>query len=818
MRGCRAVLVVSLVALLQVGHPYAATQTQQHVLVLCTADSCDYRRVAMFQVGGRQSIRLVTGTADKLNAADVKGAREARLDQITGLYRDPRSAVFYAVDADGKPREIALPQKSSGKDVTPAGMWRTEALEYSDAPNGKAKTIVGADSFAYLLITTDSEQTVFKLLQHLLETSDADPRRPALIRGALQFSSKSPALQQWRESLLARIRGDLKRFEDQEGDPTTLAGALTDATRTRAIYLQVGDEAQDKALLDAAVAADDLFHRRVSVAEVLRTSGYWDEYWMKLKQLRLAKWSIPNMLANASDALNQISKLHQERSKQFSATGHLDRAFDEAELAARSSCQAAVNDEFYQDSVLQLVNHNKIASAVEYNGRDKLGLEQIVRELDQLDPSREQVILERLQRGERLDPNYLPLQLKKADFFDRVGRYGEALDVVRRIERRVPLDGRQLDEVLRLDGRITTNRTDVLQKALEETKKQLDAQKYEATLEAASKGLRADPMNVPLLYKSALASAFLRHNGDALRFIRTYLGDANIACAPAGEPEKLLELYQLMAIKQNSPESADSMPNWISGKRYRPSEVFYDPISLGFLQPVMRVSSDDGTATVFSREDRSFLVKSIATSMGNKKGAIPTGPLTVMFEAEPKYDRQALSMLEVGSRATSAGERTSYSLTYLNSPGVDPDLVFRFTGRQIARGWAGNPFFHPFIWSGFYVFDLTYDRLGRVATATPIREAAGSRTDPFSEPLQFTWDGDSSRLLTIKGTKSGYLREMKYKDNRLEEETISYPRGKGTITYEYFPDGVHLKSAKTEDNFYDKRERIALFDQAVSLR
>jgi hypothetical protein len=193
--------------------------------------------------------------------------------------------------------------------------------------------------------------------------------------------------------------------------------------------------------------------------------------------------------------------------------------------------------------------------------------------------------------------------------------------------------------------------------------------------------------------------------------------------------------------------------------------------------------------------------------------------LTVTFEAEPKYDRQALSMLEVGSRATSAGERTSYSLTYLNSPGVDPDLVFRFTGRQIARGWAGNPFFNPFIWSGFYVFDLTYDRLGRVATATPIREAAGSRTDPFSEPLQFTWDGDSQRLLSIKGTRSGYLREMKYKDNRLEEETISYPRGgHGTITYEYFPDGVHLKTAKLEDNFYDKRERIAVFDQAVSLR
>src|SRR5215467_5306503 len=207
----RSVLAVSLVMVLQASHPDAAPPVQQRVLVLCTGDSCDYRRVAMFQVGGRQSIRLVAGSADTLNAADLKAAREARLDQITGLYREPRSAVFYAVDADGKRHEIALPQKSSGKDVTPAGMWRTEALEYSDSPNGKAKTTAGADSFAYLLITTDAEQAVFKLLQHLLETSDGDPRRPALIRGALQFSSKSPSLQQWREALLERIRSDLKR-------------------------------------------------------------------------------------------------------------------------------------------------------------------------------------------------------------------------------------------------------------------------------------------------------------------------------------------------------------------------------------------------------------------------------------------------------------------------------------------------------------------------------------------------------------------------------------------------------------------------------
>jgi tetratricopeptide (TPR) repeat protein len=811
-------LAIGLAAvLLQTARPFAA---QQRILVLCAADKCDFRAVAMFQVGGRQSIRLASAPAEKASAADLKAGREVRLDQIAGLYRDGASGVFYALGTDGKPRELAVPVKSGGKEgVTPASAWRGEMLEYSDAPNAKTKSAAGVESFAYLLVSADAEQAVFQLLQRLLEPGAADPRRPALIRGALDFTAKSPALQQWRDQLLGRMRADLKRFDEQEGDPATLADALGDALQVRSIYLQIGDEKQNKPLLDSVVAADDLFRRRVAVAEVFRKASFWDEYWLKLKQLGLAKWSVPNVLQNARDALGQISQLHQERARRYKADGHLDRAFDEAELAARNSCQVAVNEDFYQASVT-LVNHNKIAAAVEYTGPEKAMLEQVVRELDQLDPNREQVTIDRVRRGERLDPNYLPLQLKKAEFLDKLGRYSEALEVVRRIERRIPLDGRQLDDFLRLDGRITNNLSDAIQKSQEETRKQLEGQRYEAALEASAKGLKADPLNVPLLYQSALASAFLRRNADAIRFIRTYLSDANLACAPAGEPEKMLDLYRLLAVKLEARPVRDGIPNWISGMRYRPGDVFYDPISLGFLQPVQRISSEDGVATLFTREDRSFLVKSIATTIGNRKASAgPQSAPTETFEAEPKYDRQALSMLEIGSRATSAGERTAHALTYLNSPGVDPDLVFRFTGRQIARGWSGNPFFHPFIWSGFYVFDLSYDRLGRVATATPIREEAGSRTDPFSEPLQFTWDGDSTKLMSIKGTRSGYLREMVYGgDGRLESERITYPKGKGTITYEYLPASNQLRSAKAEDNFYDKRERIALFDTTVNLK
>jgi hypothetical protein len=796
--------------------PNTPLAAQQKLLVLCTSDACNYRRVGTFLVGNRRSLRLLTTTADKVGAAEMKNSRELSIDQLTGLYRNPRSGAFYALDMDGNPRELALPSKVSVKDpALPASFWGREILEYSDAPNSKARTAVTPESFAYLLVGPDAEQAAFQLLQRLLEPSEADPRRFALIRGALGFTAKSPDVQRWRTSLRERMLGDLKRFDEQDGDPATLAEALHDAIQIRRVYVEIADDIADKELLDRIVSTDALFKRRVAVAEALRKATFWDEYLIKIRQLGLAKWSIPDILQGSRDAFNQSSRVHHQRFIGYTEEEHWDRAFDEAELAARNTCDSGVIDDFYHSRVL-LVNHNQIASSLDYTGRNKALLEQLVRELDQLDPNKEQLTLDRIRRGEQLDPNFLPLQLKKAEFLDKLGRYTEALTVVQRIERNVRLDRKQLDEYLRLDGRITNNLMDAVQKSLEETRKQFELQKYQAALDAAARGLKADPVNASLLYYSVLSAAFLRQDAVAVKLVRIYLADSNVVCAPAGEPEKILELYRLLAAKVPARDSSDGIPHWISGVRYRPNEVFYDPISLGFLQPMTRISTDEGPYTLFAREDRSFLVKSISTFTATRKDAPPGGASTPLFEAEPKYDRQALSMLEIGSRANSAGDRTSYALTYLNSPGLNPDLVFHFTGRQMARGWAGNPFFHPLIWSGFYIFDLTYDKRGRVSTATPIQEAAGSRTDPFSEPLQFTWDGDSNRLRSIKGTRTGYLRELNYeKDGRLKSETISFPKGHGRIDYEYLPDRAQLKSAVAEDNFYDKRRREAVFDWSV---
>jgi len=186
-----------------------------------------------------------------------------------------------------------------------------------------------------------------------------------------------------------------------------------------------------------------LLEVRLHIIDALRSGSFWDEYMVKVRQLGLAKWSLPNMLENTQEAASHSTVQHRERFTNFAAGNKWDLAFDEAELATHSSCDPGVTDDFYRARVL-FVNHNEIPSAPVYNGRNKALLEQVVRELDQLDPAKEQVTFERIRRGEDLDPSFLPLQLKKAEFLDKLGRYKEALAVIQRIERNVRLDHRQL--------------------------------------------------------------------------------------------------------------------------------------------------------------------------------------------------------------------------------------------------------------------------------------------------------------------------------------------------------------------------------------
>jgi hypothetical protein len=131
---------------------------------------------------------------------------------------------------------------------------------------------------------------------------------------------------------------------------------------------------------------------------------------------------------------------------------------------------------------------------------------------------------------------------------------------------------------------------------------------------------------------------------------------------------------------------------------------------------------------------------------------------------------------------------------------------------SVTRGWAPNPFFHPFYWKKIFLFELTYDDKDRVIKATPVVNDANQRLDPvFSQVLEFAWEGDSNRLLSITGNR-GYKRVLKYDGkNRLVEEKITDPKGNGSIHYEYAGAKLLPRAAVCSSGFYDKRKKRVEF-------
>jgi hypothetical protein len=182
--------------------------------------------------------------------------------------------------------------------------------------------------------------------------------------------------------------------------------------------------------------------------------------------------------------------------------------------------------------------------------------------------------------------------------------------------------------------------------------------------------------------------------------------------------------------------------------------------------------------------------------------------LVATFYAIPYYRPGTVYMAGISPRGISEAKQPLYKLAYVNDPTVNV-----VKGAVQARGWSANPFFHPFYWKKLLLFDFTYDPLGRVIKATPVRVDENQSLDTFSQTLTFKWDGDSRKLLSIEGDK-GYSRIMVYDNkNRLSEEKItdSYSKGNGSIHYQYKGDSLTPTSAVAESSFYVKGKKLIQF-------
>jgi hypothetical protein len=794
----------------------AAVPAQESVLISCAGEGpCLYRRAFLVTVQGKDGVRSI-GIQSAGNPRLLAKARSVPLKSLSGLYREPKSGMVRVLGRDWRTGEVVIPSKLPTGAFTASSAWEGVPIEYREQPKSKSRNTVPSDQFVAALNGPNLDAAVVDFMKNEVKAAEAHPRQKDLISGALQLAAGSDALRTWRAELLGKMRESLDTFRAERAKPTRLEATLEGGLAAMRIYQLIAAKGEEELALQQSLMAEHLkLDTRFAIASVLRKAGLHDPFLEKMKQIGIVRWSRPELVAGIEPALKASAEGHNQRAEELFAAKEYARAFDEAQIAsANAPCNSAINDNFYKFRI-ELVNRNINPIASESLNENRSILEQIVRELQgsgqQGEYTQERIayIRKRITDGESLDKTYLPLQLKKAEFLTNIGELAAAQDVVTRIERTGGFDRTTKVGWLDQDAALRLKLDTTLQRAFRVVKEHIDNERYKEALSEAINGLKADPTNPKLLYYGAMAAAILRDRPRTLEFLQTYLRLDNLGCTDIPDAtKKMFDLYSRIEIIRPPGTAAEGkIPHWMSGEPYAEGEVYYDPYSGGFHPHVLNsvsVKGTDETRTEFRWEG--YTATSITTSTGSRINS----SRSIQLELEPKYNQERLFMTDIGPKANSAGERRLTALRYLNCPDLDLRLASTFSGNAKTRGWAGNPFFHPFLWKEIFIFDLVYDELGRIKEAIPAVTDVKRPRSQFSENLTFIWDGNSNRLLSIRGAK--YRRDMTYdREGRLIREKITYPKGSGKIEYEYMGKSKQLKRAKCEDDFYDKVPRIIEF-------
>ena len=796
----------------------AAASAQEAVAVACVqGGQCSYQKAYSPTLNAQTSVKVMAfhpGAAASPGGIEQSGP----LSALAGVYREPESGLLRVRNAGGELAGIVTPSKPSrtATAATPQAAW---TIEYRDDPKSKTRVSVPAEQFVAWIRGPRAAGAVVEFLRTETTSPKPHPMQRQLIAAGIAFAEGSEELQGWRDQLRKTMRRSLDDFRAEAVDPTRLEALLAEGVAAVRIHQLVASDArQDEVLQQDLRKEYQRLVDRLAIARLLHSAGMDDAFLNKLNQIGLARWSRSDLGPRVEAAIQASAAAHYQRATELFKAGQYGSAFDEARLASvRARCNEEMNELYYNARVL-FVNRNTIPSLPEYTKDDRGMLQQIVRDLQSAaqdaasSEERTNYVRRKISDGERLDSDYLPLQLEKAQFLANIGELTTSLDVVTNVERNVTLGRTDSDQWLKMDGKLNGDLVTLQQSTQRQLKEQIGAGLFKEALATATVGLRAEPTNPVFLYYGAAAAAVLRDDVQAKRLAQRYLRLIGPTCGlDKSSADTMLDLYRRQTADEGTQQVSGKAPNWISGQLYAPGETYYDPMSGSFNARIVSSNAMDGkvnSSTEFRWDG--YLMTSIRTSTGPA-----TGDRRVLLEVEPIYDSKRVYMTGIGPRANSAGQRRIMSLRYLNSPDFDPLLASKFTGTVSTRGWAGNPFFHPFLWNDIFLFDLKYDEHGRIKEAVPVPPDATHPMSSYSERLTFTWDGNSNRLLAIKGAR--YRRDMTYdKHGRIVEEKIVFAAGKGSIRYTYHGDSPEILRIECEDNFYDKIHRIVYLEPSAA--
>jgi hypothetical protein len=390
--------------------------------------------------------------------------------------------------------------------------------------------------------------------------------------------------------------------------------------------------------------------------------------------------------------------------------------------------------------------------------------------------------------------------LARAGLFEAGKKPLKALDVLDRYMRCAAGPDADKGEKLRTDIKIQLERD---KKDLKEAVAKAEAAgDFVDALKRLNEAAALDDGDPDVLLRAGIESAINRRYTDAERFLNQYL---RLPASTTGS--KRSDVINLVPQMKPAAAEPDGVRNWFSGYKSPPG-LFYCPISLA---PNARIAEVRGSRKLTANwqwsEGRLASVTTTVQQPGEKGFAayfdyFKDGRSVRRVDREPfnpKEDPPLPSFTPNGAIAKAQGT----FVVLANHPAIDPEMVSRLLGKNVAIVVTGNPYFHPFAWSEICQFVVQYDDQNRVVSAVQIvSEGRASRT------LDFKWDGP--RLKEIAERGGDYRRSMTYAGDRLVEEIVFFRGRNAKIVYKY--SGDRLASARCDDDFsLDNRSREVTF-------
>jgi hypothetical protein len=695
-------------------------------------------------------------------------------------------------------------------------------------PEDLFAVIPGGDSneaLSYLL----TDEANFKGLGEKDASAAFDEWKSALV--ALAPSATGQASTRIQQKLLSEMQSAAQRLRNGIANKSDLDLGLQYVAISKSVYPQ--EESQEKAravLVQTKIRLD----QRIAILRAFSAASLWDAFLDKYGDF--ARWdnSFDELKKLQEKAFLESANEHRAKGLNLEKAGQFPLALKEAQMAQLrlpgdreiatwvdtlriSEAQTAVGKPRAPvdvNSPTQIKLRDDLLTADRYIG-DKL-CDDAENEINKA------VILD------KESPAILFSRAKLAACRDELLK---AIEILNQYDRRITDK-----EDMKQSQTLRTNINYDLQKAKRALKAAIAKARAEGDYVQASmiaeKGVTLDENDLDFLLQAGVCRAILRKNLEAEQALNTYL---RLSQGPGSDTRKRQEIYDLVSrVKETIPEPQGA-PNWFSGYK-SPPDVFYCPISLtpnarpvevrasrkqttsyewnGDALSAVRVTSQLPGDSAFAAYFDYFAVgKSVRRVFSEATSGVNPMRLTLdkiiaVGPADPERKETTGTVRFTSSGPVGEGKGVYTAL--LNNPVVDPLMIERLTGTRVAAIVAGNPYFHPFAWTGVYLFIAEYDNQGRVKSAKEVVTAQQKADQGESaHDFEFRWEGLHLQEILERGT-GGYRRAMTYSGGKLVSETIVYRGKESKIEYKYKGDQL-LEASCNDDWSIDGRSRHVTF-------